>query len=124
MSLADITRVVHNLLDEGVPIRDMRTIAETLAIYRGADHDPDTLTTQVRVALGASIFQSVNGTTNELPVMVLDAQLEQMVSNALQNNRGAVSLMRPSVWRVRELVRCCWCPALFGLSCRACFVAG
>ena len=90
MSLADITRVVHNLLDEGVPIRDMRTIAETLAIYRGADHDPDTLTTQVRVALGASIFQSVNGTTNELPVMVLDAQLEQMVSNALQNNRGAV----------------------------------
>jgi flagellar biosynthesis protein FlhA len=90
MSLADITRVVHNLLDEGVPIRDMRTIAETLSIYRGVDHDPDALTAQVRIALGASIFQSVNGTANELPVMVLDAQLEQMVGSALQNNRGAV----------------------------------
>jgi flagellar biosynthesis protein FlhA len=90
MSLADITRVVHNLLEEGVPIRDMRTIAETLAIHRGQDNSPDGLTSAVRVALGASIFQSVNGTNNEMPVMVLDPQLEQMVGNALSNNRGVV----------------------------------
>ena len=90
MSLADITRVVHNLLEEGVPIRDMRTIAETLARHRGPETDPDSLTASVRVALGASIFQSVNGMSHELPVMVLDAQLEQMIGQSLQQNRGIV----------------------------------
>ena len=90
MPLADITRVVHNLLEEGVPIRDMRTIAETLASHRGPDTDPDALTATVRVALGPSIFQSVNGMGNELPVMVLDAQLEQMIGQSLQQNRGIV----------------------------------
>ena len=90
MSLADVTRVVHNLLDEGVPIRDMRTIAETLSINRGLENNPDELTAQVRVALGASIFQSVIGTAAELPVMVLDPQLEQMMSSAVQNNQGVI----------------------------------
>ena len=90
MSLADITRVIHSLLEEGVPIRDMRTIAETLATHRGPDGDPDSLTSRVRVALGPSIFQSVNGTAQELPVMVLDAQLEQMIGTSLQQNRGVV----------------------------------
>lgn len=90
MSLADITRVVHNLLEEGVPIRDMRTIAETLASHRGPEIDPDSLTASVRVALGPSIFQSVNGMSQELPVMVLDAQLEQMIGQSLQQNRGIV----------------------------------
>lgn len=90
MSLADVTRVVHNLLDEGVPIRDMRTIAETLSIHRGSENNPDELTAQVRVALGPSIFQSVIGTASELPVMVLDPQLEQMMSSAVQNNQGVI----------------------------------
>ena len=90
MSLGDITRIIHSLLEEGVPIRDMRTIAETLATHRGPDSDPDSLTAQVRVALGPSIFQSVAGMTQELPVMVLDAQLEQMIGNSLQQNRGVV----------------------------------
>ena len=90
MSLADITRVVHSLLDEGVPIRDMRTIAETLSIHRGLENNPEELTAQVRVALGPSIFQSVAGNAAELPVMVLDPQLEQMMSSAVQNNQGVI----------------------------------
>ena len=90
MSLADVTRVVHNLLDEGVPIRDMRTIAETLSIHRGLENNPEELTAQVRIALGPSIFQSVVGTAAELPVMVLDPQLEQMMSSAVQNNQGVI----------------------------------
>jgi flagellar biosynthesis protein FlhA len=40
MSLADVTRVIHNLLEEGVPIRDMKTIAETLSLQRGVDKSP------------------------------------------------------------------------------------
>ena len=90
MSLADVTRVVHNLLDEGVPIRDMRTIAEALSIHRGLENNPEELTAQVRIALGPSIFQSVVGTAAELPVMVLDPQLEQMMSSAVQNNQGVI----------------------------------
>ena len=90
MSLADVTRVVHSLLDEGVPIRDMRTIAVTLSIHRGLENNPEELVAQVRVALGASIFQSVVGGAQELPVMVLDPQLEQMMSSAVQNNQGVI----------------------------------
>ena len=90
MSLAEVTRVIHSLLGEGVPIRDMRTIAETLSISRAPEGSPDERTAQVRVALGASIFQSVAGASNELPVMVLDPQLEQMMSHAVQNNQGVI----------------------------------
>ncbi|MDC0507477.1 flagellar biosynthesis protein FlhA [Luminiphilus sp.] len=90
MSLADVTRVIHTLLDEGVPIRDMRTIAETLSLQRGSDKSPDEMVSQVRVALGPSIFQSVTGQAHELPVMVLDPQLEQIMGNAIQNNNGVI----------------------------------
>ena len=90
MSLADVTRVLHSLLDEGVPIRDMRTIAETLSILRNFENNPEELVAQVRVALGPSIFQSVVGGAQELPVMVLDPQLEQMMSSAVQNNQGVI----------------------------------
>ena len=44
----------------------------------------------MRIALGPSIFQSVVGTAAELPVMVLDPQLEQMMSSAVQNNQGVI----------------------------------
>ena len=90
MSLADVTRVLHNLLDEGVPIRDIKTIAETLSLQRGADKGPDEMTSQVRVALGPSIFQTVAGAGIELPVMVLDPQLEQIMSNAVQSSGGVI----------------------------------
>jgi flagellar biosynthesis protein FlhA len=90
MGLADVTRVIHNLLEEGVPIRDMKTIAETLSLYRAAEKSTDEMTSQVRVALGPSIFQTVAGAATELPVMVLDPQLEQIMSNAVQTNGGII----------------------------------
>ena len=90
MSLADVTRVIHNLLEEGIPIRDIKTIAETLSLQRGVEKTPDEMTSEVRVALGASIFQNVAGAALELPVMVLDPQLEQIMSNAVQSNGGVI----------------------------------
>ena len=90
MSLADVTRVIHNLLDEGVPIRDMKTIAETLSLQRIGEKTPDEMTVNVRVALGASIFQSIVGQSAELPVMVLDPQLEQIMTNAVHSNAGVI----------------------------------
>ncbi|MEQ8516423.1 MAG: FHIPEP family type III secretion protein, partial [Chromatocurvus sp.] len=90
MSLSEVTRVLQNLLEEGIPIRDMRTIAEALAEESGKSQDSDALTARVRSALGPSIFQIVNGTARELAVMVLDSQLEQILQNSLQSGTGGL----------------------------------
>ncbi|MFK7828939.1 MAG: flagellar biosynthesis protein FlhA [Congregibacter sp.] len=90
LSLADVTRVVHNLLEEGIPVRDMRTIASTLADESLKGQDSDAMTAKVRVALGASIFQTVNGTSREMPVMVLDPQLEQILLSSVQGAPGGL----------------------------------
>ena len=90
MSLGEVTRVLQGLLAEGIPVRDMRTIAETLAAQGGKELDGDALTARVRVALGPSIFQTVNGTDREMPVMVLDSQLEQILQNSLQSGAGGL----------------------------------
>jgi flagellar biosynthesis protein FlhA len=84
MLLADVTKVIHNLLEEGVPVRDIKTIAETLSLQKAGDRSTDEMTAQVRVALGPSIFQSVAGPSSELPVMVLDPQLEQIMGSSVQ----------------------------------------
>ncbi|MEM6605927.1 MAG: FHIPEP family type III secretion protein, partial [Pseudomonadota bacterium] len=90
LSLAEVTRVIHNLLEEGLPVRDMRTIAETLSDGSNKGLDTDTLTARVRVALGPSIFQTVNGTEREMPVMVLDPKLEQLLVQAVQGSAGNI----------------------------------
>lgn len=90
MSLAEITRVLHNLLEEGIPARDMRTIAETLADQTNKGLDADALTARVRVALGPMIFQTVNGTEREMPVMVLDPKLEQILLGSVQGAPGGL----------------------------------
>ncbi|MEM7691374.1 MAG: FHIPEP family type III secretion protein, partial [Pseudomonadota bacterium] len=90
MSLAEVTRVMHNLLEEGIPVRDMRTITETLADQSNKGLDADALTARVRVALGPSIFQTVNGTAREMPVMVLDPKLEQLLMQAVSGTPGGI----------------------------------
>ena len=80
-----------SLLGAGrVMIDDRLGFSETLSIHRGLENNPEELVAQVRVALGPSIFQSVVGGAQELPVMVLDPQLEQMMSSAVQNNQGVI----------------------------------
>ncbi|MFT6770978.1 MAG: flagellar biosynthesis protein FlhA, partial [Congregibacter sp.] len=102
MSLAELTRVVQNLLEEGIPVRDMRTITEALADNGGKGQDSDALTAKVRVALGPAIFQTVNGTTREMPVMVLDSQLEQILLSSVQGSPGGLepSLMDTVIQQV------------------------
>ena len=62
MTLAEVTRVMHNLLEEGIPIRDIRTIVGALSDHNQGNRTPDDLTRQVRIALGPAIYQTVNGT--------------------------------------------------------------
>ncbi|MCL4130781.1 UNVERIFIED_CONTAM: hypothetical protein GTU68_010299 [Idotea baltica] len=102
LGLSEITKVMQNLLEEGVPIRDIRTIAEALAEQGGKSQDTDTLTSQVRIALGRTIFQTVNGVGDEMSVMVLDSQLEQILQGAMQGTAGGLepSLMESVIGQV------------------------
>ncbi len=85
MSLGTVLKVMKNLLEENVPIRDIRSIAETLADHAGVSQDPVVLTAAVRVALGRSIIQQINGMDTEIPVMTLDASLEHILHQAVKS---------------------------------------
>jgi len=84
LPLGVVVKVLQNLLQERVPIRDMRTIAETLAEYGTKSQDPDILTSAVRAALGRLIIHEISGIQNELPVITLDGELEQLLHKSLQ----------------------------------------
>jgi flagellar biosynthesis protein FlhA len=84
LPLGVVAKVLQNLLQERVPIRDMRTIAETLAEYGGKSQDPDILTSAVRASLGRLIVHEISGIQNELPVITLDGELEQLLHKSLQ----------------------------------------
>ena len=78
LALPIVVKVMQNLLDEGVPIRDTRTIVETLARVGAESSDPAELTAHVRVALRRFITGQLNGHADTLPVITLDAELEQL----------------------------------------------
>jgi flagellar biosynthesis protein FlhA len=80
-----VVKILQNLLAEHVPIRDIRRIAETLAAQAPKSQDPGVLTAAVRVALGRGIVQQLTGTTEEIPVSVLAADLEQILQHTLQS---------------------------------------
>ncbi len=83
LSLATVQRVLANLLDEGVHVRDLRTILETLIDQAPRSQDPAELTATVRVALGRAIVQAIYGSSGDLPVIVLDAGLERVLGQVL-----------------------------------------
>ena len=75
---------MQNLLQEEISLRDMRTIAETLAENGPKSQDPDVLTSVVRSALGRQIVQKIVGLDEELPVFTFDPSLEQILLQSLQ----------------------------------------
>jgi len=88
MPLGVIQKVLRNLLEENIPIRDMRTIVETLAVEGTRSQDPDALTAAVRVSLGRMIVQNINGLASDLPVISLDPSLEQLLQESMQSGGG------------------------------------
>ena len=89
IGLGVLQRVLQNLLDEGVNIRDMRTIIETLAELVPRVQDPIELTSHVRIALGRAIVQQLYPTGNEMQVMALEPGLERLLGQALQGGGDA-----------------------------------
>ena len=84
LQLGVLQRVLQNLLEEGVNIRDMRTIIETLAEHAPRTQDPMELTSQLRLALGRSIVQQLYPSGTEMQVMALEPSLERILGQALQ----------------------------------------
>jgi flagellar biosynthesis protein FlhA len=88
MPMSVLVRVLQGLLAERVPIRNMRTILETLSEHAPRSQDPMVLQAQVRVALGRQIVQDIAGLKDELPVITLENDLEQLLQGSL-NGAGA-----------------------------------
>ncbi len=95
LPLSVVVKVLQNLLVEHIPVRDIRTIAETLAEHATKSQEPDVLTQQVRVALGRLIVQTINPGADELPVITLEPSLEQILQQSVQmaGNQGGIEPM-------------------------------
>lgn len=97
MTIGEIQKIVANLLKEGVSIRDMVTILETLADHATITHDPDMLTEYVRQALGRAISKKFISDTNS-NVITLDPKLEQIIMDSLQRTEhGSYLTLEPDV---------------------------
>ena len=92
LSLSTVQKVLQNLLIEGVAIRDMRSIIDTLLEEAARIQDPSELTALVRVALGRSIVQQIYGSVGELPVIALDQSLERLLMQTLQAGSDAAAM--------------------------------
>ncbi|WP_374415222.1 flagellar biosynthesis protein FlhA [Ectopseudomonas oleovorans] len=84
VSLSTLLKVLQALLQEQVPVRDMRTIAEAIANVATKSQDPAAMVAAVRVSLARAIVQGIVGLEPELPVITLEPRLEQILLNSLQ----------------------------------------
>ena len=89
VGIATLQKVLQLLLEEGVHIRDMRSIIECLAEHAASVTDPAELTRRIRVHLAPAIVQQIYGPVRELDVIALDPELERLVTQALTSPHGA-----------------------------------
>jgi flagellar biosynthesis protein FlhA len=92
LPLGTVQKVLQNLLDEGMHIRDMRTIVETLADNASRTLDPYQLTVLVRVALGPAIVQQFYPAAQELQVIGMDKELEHILMQAMQASQNGMGI--------------------------------
>ncbi|MBA1146993.1 flagellar biosynthesis protein FlhA [Ectothiorhodospiraceae bacterium WFHF3C12] len=97
LPLGVVVKVLQNLLEERIPIRDMRSIVETLAEQGTRTQDTAALTQSVRESLGRMIVQNIGGMTPELPVITLDPQLEQLLLDAVQGTSDGAAGFEPGL---------------------------
>ncbi|MDR6860043.1 flagellar biosynthesis protein FlhA [Variovorax guangxiensis] len=88
ITLSTLHKVLQNLLEEEVPIRDMRTILDVMAEQAPTVKDATELTSLTRLALGRAIVQQLFPGDSELQVLGLDATLDGMLQQAMTSNSG------------------------------------
>ncbi|MGY0614007.1 flagellar biosynthesis protein FlhA [Vibrio sp. FJH11] len=97
LPLGVVVKVLQNLLNEAIPIRDIRTIVQTLAEYSSKSQDPDILTAAARISLKRLIVQEINGIEPELPVITLIPELEQILHQTMQASGGESAGIEPGL---------------------------
>ncbi len=98
LNLGTVLRVIKNLLKEGVSIRDMRTILETLADYAGLTKDPDVLSEFVRQGLGRFIVDQYKQEDDSLYLFTLDREVEDIIAEAIQpSDQGSYLAIEPNM---------------------------
>jgi len=105
LPMTTIVEVLSQLLAERIPIRDIRTIAETLTIQGQRTQNVTELTEAVRVALGRMIVQHINGLAPTVPVITLDPQLEQLLLNSTQGGNQVPGIEPGLAERLHQSLR-------------------
>jgi flagellar biosynthesis protein FlhA len=95
VNLGIVQKVLQNLLEERIPIRDLPLILETLADYAPSSKDPDILSEYVRHNLGRTITQMFLNSVGGLTVMTLDPDLENKISSGVQSTKHGLVLVLP-----------------------------
>ncbi len=97
LALGALVRILGNLLQEGVPIRDLRTILEVVADYAPSVKDPDQLTEAVRQALARTITHQYAGADGSLPVINLDPRLDRALVEQMSSGPAGYWSLEPSM---------------------------
>lgn len=97
ISLSILVKVLQNLLLEQVPIRDARSIAQSLATQSLKSQDPGVLTEIVRSSIGRMIVQEIYGARPEISVIGIDPKLEQILHQNLQASGGDNMNIEPGI---------------------------
>lgn len=103
LSVAIVTQVLQRLLEEGISIRDLRSIAGALVAMAPRSQDPAELAELIRPALGAALVAELAGVKGRLAAIALDPGLETLLVQAVRANPGAAHPFDPAlVARVAE----------------------
>ena len=98
LGVGDIQKVLQNLLKEGISIRDLVTIFETLADYASTTRDTDILTEYARQSLKRAISNKYFGDSDMTTVVTLDPKIEQAIMSSIkQTEQGAYISLDPAV---------------------------
>ncbi|MXS80717.1 flagellar biosynthesis protein FlhA [Nitrosomonas eutropha] len=97
LSLATVQKILQHLLEEGVNIRDMRTIIDTLTEHAGRTQDVNELLALVRVALGRMIVEQCFPSDAEMQVMSLHPELENILIQVVQSDPVADGGIEPGL---------------------------
>ncbi|MEX5214340.1 MAG: flagellar biosynthesis protein FlhA [Nitrospiraceae bacterium] len=95
--LGVLVRILANLLQEQVPIRDLRTILEVVADHAPTTKDPDALTESVRQALGRMITHQFTAPDGSLQVINLDPRLDRALVDHMTAAQGAPWGLEPGL---------------------------
>lgn len=98
LSLGSVLKVLQNLLREGVPVRDLRTILESLAEHGTMMKDPDMLTEMARESLYRTITEKVKSDQGDIPLFTLDRGIEEsLAQNLIQTEKGQELSLDPKL---------------------------